>query len=169
LLGAIIIGSNRFFGSPISCATTELPNGISQNWVDTLCWITDKKFAPIQIVGNNHAKKSTLVFLVHFYSIFVLNFFRSFYQFTFETLILIAILSSIPGRLWSAVLGQSGYKLKMISTLIAATKQAVGCQRSTNIQQLAKHLQISRRYHRLHWSFDGVLSRRMAHFRLVLI
>jgi hypothetical protein len=130
--------------------------------------MTDKKFAPIQIVGSSHSRKATLVFLYIVLFPFILNFFSSCYQFTVETLILIAIFLSAPGKFWLFVLGQSGYNLKTISNLIGGTKQIVGCQRTTNIKELANHLQINRHYHRVHWNFDEDLRRRLAHLRLVL-
>lgn len=74
-LGAFIIASNRFFGSPISCATTELPIGIPQHWIDTVCWLTDKKYAPIQIIGNTHSRKPTLVSLLIVIFSFIFKFF----------------------------------------------------------------------------------------------
>ncbi|CAF4529430.1 unnamed protein product, partial [Rotaria socialis] len=146
IFGALIIGSNRYFGSPISCATTELPHGISQHWVDTFCWITDKKVVLIQIIGNNYSRMST-----------------SYYQFTVEALILVIIVLSFPSYIWHAIIGKSGYKLKNIASLISATKQTVGSQRMTNIKELACHIQITRHYHRLHWTFDEDLQHRLLH------
>ncbi len=80
-------------------------------------------------------------------------------------MIFVAILMFLPGQLWKIVLGQSGYHLKTIRELIFAAKQAVGCQRTTIIEDLARHLETSRRYHRLHWSFDQDLRKRLAHLR----
>ncbi len=80
-------------------------------------------------------------------------------------MIFVAILMFLPGQLWKIVLGQSGYHLKTIRELISAAKQAVGCQRTTIIEDLARHLETSRRYHRLHWSFDQDLRKRLAHLR----
>jgi hypothetical protein len=85
-----------------------------------------------------------------------------------ETLILVTIVLSFPGYIWRSALGRSGYKIKTISTLIAATKQTTGTQRESNISQLANHIKTARRYHRLHWTFDQDLRRRLAHLRLVL-
>ena len=82
-------------------------------------------------------------------------------------MILVAVLLSLPGQLWKAVLGQPGYRLKRISTLISTTKQTFGCQRQTNIEELAKHLQTSRRYHRVYWNFHEDLQRHLAHLRLI--
>jgi hypothetical protein len=56
--------------------------------------------------------------------------------------------------MWDKILGQSGFKLKRMSTLITAIKQTAGDQRTLIIKEFATHLQISRRYHRLHRSFD---------------
>ncbi len=85
-----------------------------------------------------------------------------------ESLLLIAIILSIPGYLWDAILGQSSFKLKRMSTLITMIKQTVGDQRTSNIKELAVHLKITRRYHRLHWSFDQDLMRRIHRVRCSL-
>jgi hypothetical protein len=131
--------------------------------------MTDKKFAPIQTIGKTYTKKSTLVFFyLLFISLFFWNSFRSFYQFTVETLVLIAVLLSIPSYIWKFILSQSGYNLKSISTLIASTKQTAGSQRNEYIKELAIHIQISRRYHRVHISFDEELVQRLAHLGFVL-
>lgn len=58
-IGALIIATNRHFGSPISCATTEMPLGVSQQWIDAYCWFSDKKAAPVQVLGSEHAGKYT--------------------------------------------------------------------------------------------------------------
>lgn len=82
-----------------------------------------------------------------------------------ETLILVAILLSLPKYTWSAVLNRSGYKLKRIAALISAIKQTTGSQRIENLKELGKHLEISRRYHRLHWNFDEDLRRRLSRLK----
>ncbi|CAF5080712.1 unnamed protein product, partial [Rotaria magnacalcarata] len=35
----------------------------------------------------------------------------------------------------------------------------------TNIKELACHIQITRHYHRLHWTFDEDLQRRLSHLK----
>jgi hypothetical protein len=47
-------------------------------------------------------------------------------------------------------------------------KQTVGDQRTSNIKELAVHLKITRRYHRLHWSFNQDLMRRIHRVRCSL-
>lgn len=79
-----------------------------------------------------------------------------------------SILILLPGQLWKFVLSQSGYHLKTIFTVITTAKQSVGSQRTIYLEELAKHLEASRRYHRLHWDFDQDLRRRLAHLRYVI-
>ncbi len=78
-----------------------------------------------------------------------------------------AILLSVPGQIWNIILCESGYNLKTMFHLITTTKQTTGCQRKTTLEELACHLERSRRYHRVHWNFDEDLQRRLAHLRLV--
>lgn len=166
LPGSLLIASNRFFGSPITCATTELPNGISQQWLDTLCWIADKRSAPFQFLSTGHMYASTYVNFAATQTLTegVISS-RSFYQFTVESLILVSIILSTPGFIWRMVLEGSGYNLGAISTLIAAAKQSTGSQRETNVISLATHIERARRYYRLHWTFDEDLRRRLSRLR----
>ncbi|CAF1133632.1 unnamed protein product [Adineta steineri] len=151
LVGSVVIASNRYFGIPISCSTTELPSAITQHWIDTLCWLNDKERGPVQIVGNSRLKIST-----------------SFYQFTVETLIITAFVLSIPGQVWRAILGSSGFKLKRVAAHIAAAKEATGCERTTYIKELANGLQTTRRYHRLHWNFDQLFRKRLYNLHFIV-
>jgi len=82
-----------------------------------------------------------------------------------ETLILVAMVLSLPNYIWNTVLGHSGYKLKRIAALISAAKQTTGHQRTANLEELRKHLETSRRYHRLHWTFDEDLRRRLSRLK----
>jgi hypothetical protein len=166
LQGSLLIASNRFFGSPITCATTELPNEISQQWLDTLCWIADKKSAPFQFLSTGHMYASTYASSAaaqtHPEGVICS---RSFYQFTVESLIMVSIILSTPGFIWRMILEGSRYNLGAISMLIAAAKQSTGSQKKTNIQSLATHIERARRYYRLHWTFDEDLRRRLTRLR----
>jgi len=71
----------------------------------------------------------------------------------------------LPGQLWKIILAESGYHLKTVRGLISAAKQSVECQRTAIIEELAKHLQTSLQYHRLHRNFDEDLRQRIAHLK----
>jgi hypothetical protein len=82
---------------------------------------------------------------------------------------LVAIVASLPGYLWRASLGESGFKLKSIAQLVSAAKQSVGAQREIHVKALAEHVTISRHYHRLHLTFDQDLRRRLKNLQLVFL